>query len=59
MTDSDDGKRVRVQVDVSQNILKALDDYRLQARLPDRAAAVRALLQSVMAFEADADKSDN
>lgn len=34
---------------MSESELKAIDDYRFQQRLPNRAAAVRELLKSGMA----------
>ena len=48
MTDSTGDRTVRIQVFVSESELKAIDEYRFQLRLPTRAAAVRALLQTGM-----------
>jgi hypothetical protein len=50
---------VRLQVIVSENELQAIDDYRFQFRLPNRAAAVRALLQTGMTSTNKDDGTDN
>jgi len=42
---------VRVQVSISAELVKALDDFRFQFRLSNRAAAVRQLLQRGMVTE--------
>jgi hypothetical protein len=49
------GRTCRLQMDVSESELKAIDDFRFQCRLPNRAAAVRALLKSGMASDRQAD----
>jgi hypothetical protein len=46
MTKASNDRTVRLQVVVSQDELQAIDEYRFRFRLPNRAAAVRALLQS-------------
>jgi hypothetical protein len=48
MTKSSGDRTVRLQIVVSEDELRAIDDYRFQFRLPNRAAAVRALLKSGM-----------
>ena len=50
---------VRLQVIVSENELQAIDDYRFQFCLPNRAAAVRALLQTGMTSTKKDDGADN
>ena len=55
MTDSTGDKTIRIQVFVSENELQAIDEYRFQFRLPNRAAAVRALLKSGMNKDGDGD----
>ena len=47
-----DSKRLeRLQVMVSEDELRALDDWRFNSRMPSRAAAVRELLQRGLAAE--------
>jgi hypothetical protein len=41
-------RTVRLQVVLSEDELQAIDEYRFRFRLPNRAAAVRALLQTGM-----------
>jgi hypothetical protein len=53
MADSTGDRTVRLQVEVSGSELKAIDDYRFQSHLPNRSAAVPALLQSGMTSETD------
>ena len=48
MTKSSGDRTVRLQVVVSEDELQAIDEYRFRFRLPNRAAAVRALLQTGM-----------
>lgn len=49
---SSEAKRLeRLQVMMSEEELKALDDWRFQSRMPSRAAAVRELLRRGLAAE--------
>jgi hypothetical protein len=59
VTKSSGDRMVRLQVIVSENELQAIDDYRFQFRLPNRAAAVRALLQTGMTSTNKDDGTDN
>ena len=60
MTKSTDKRTVRIQLDLSETELQAIEDYRFRLRLPNRSAAVRALLQTGLKDEgADNDTSVN
>ena len=56
MTKSSGERTARLEIVVSENELKAIDDYRFRLRLPNRSAAIRALLQAGMKKAADDDK---
>lgn len=49
MTDEDRGERLQIML--SQDELKAVEDWRFQKRMPSRAAAVRELLRRGLAAE--------
>jgi len=49
MTNPTRNRTLCLQVKVSRNELKAIDEYRFQFRMPSRSAAVRALLEIGMA----------
>jgi len=59
MTKSSGDRTVRLQVVVSEGELQAIDEYRFRFRLPNRAAAVRALLQTGMTSTNKDDGADN
>ena len=46
-----ENREERLQIMLSQDELKVLDDFRFQARMPSRAAAVRELLKRGLAGE--------
>ncbi|WP_306112448.1 MULTISPECIES: hypothetical protein [Roseovarius] len=51
MPDSNSKRLERLQVMISDDELKALDDWRFKAHMPSRAAAVRELLKRGLAAE--------
>lgn len=51
MAKSTGERTLRLQLSLSAKEVRAIDDYRFQYRLPNRSAAVRALLQTGMASE--------
>ena len=51
MADQGSKRLERLQVMVSDEELRALDDWRFKSRMPSRAAAVRELLQRGLAAE--------
>jgi hypothetical protein len=59
MAKSSGDRTIRLQVIVSENELQAIDEYRFRFRLPNRAAAVRALLQTGMTSTNKDDGADN
>jgi metal-responsive CopG/Arc/MetJ family transcriptional regulator len=59
MKKSSGDRTVRLHVNVSEDELQAIDAYRLQFRLPNRSAAVRALLQTGMTSTNKDNGADN
>jgi len=59
MTKSSRDRTVRFQVWLAKSELQAIDEFRFRLRLPTRAAAVRALMQSGMRSTDTGDRSDN
>ena len=51
MSEAESKRLERLQVMVSDEELRALDDWRFKSRMPSRAAAVRELLQRGLAAE--------
>jgi hypothetical protein len=51
MPDSSRKRTVRLPLVLSKRELQAIDEYRFQYRLPNRSAAVRALLQTGIAWK--------
>lgn len=51
MSDQNSKRMERLQVMVSDDELRALDDWRFKSRMPSRAAAVRELLQRGLSAE--------
>jgi hypothetical protein len=49
MSDNQDSRGERLQIMLTPDELTALDDFRFQARMPSRAAAVRELLKRGLA----------
>ena len=56
MTNRTRNRTFHLEVEVSRDELKAIDEYRFQFRMPSRSAAARALLESGMASGPGVDK---